>query len=117
MVANFTWNPGNEYDIIASHSLWNAKEVDKVIQKPSVKFTLLRDPVHAFESGFIYMGLGTDINKYAQEVQNKIYPSRVPKGMKIKKAKIQFRILLHKHYFENAISFLWHASKLSIHEE
>ena len=82
MVANFTWNPGNEYDIIASHSLWNAKEVDKVIPKPSVKFTLLRDPVHAFESGFIYMGLGTDINKYAQEVQNKRYPSRVPKGMK-----------------------------------
>ena len=83
MVANFTWNPGNEYDIIASHSLWNGKEVDKVIPKPSVKFTLLRDPVHAFESGFIYMGLGTDINKYAQEVQNKRYPSRVPKGMKI----------------------------------
>ena len=67
-------------------SLWDAKEVDKVIPKPSVKFSLLRDPVDAFESGFVYMGIGKyhssgkeiDINQYAESILKLRYPGRVP---------------------------------------
>ena len=70
------------------YSLWDPKEVDKVIGKPSVKISLLRDPVDAFESGFVYMGIGKyhksgkeiDINEYANQILMLRYPPRAPKG-------------------------------------
>jgi len=88
MVANFSWSKNRKFDIIASHSLWDPKEVDKVIGKPSVKFSLLRDPVDAFESGFVYMGIGKyhksgteiDINEYANQILMLRYPQRAPKA-------------------------------------
>ena len=70
------------------YSLWDPEEVDKVIGKPSVKLSLLRDPVDAFESGFVYMGIGKyhksgkeiDINEYANQILMLRYPTRAPKG-------------------------------------
>merc|ERR1712029_508735 len=55
MVTNYTWNPQRTFDMMVFHSLWNGPEVDKVITRPSKRFTLLRDPVDTFESGYVYM--------------------------------------------------------------
>ena len=48
----------------------------------------MRDPVDAFESGFVYMGIGKyhksgteiDINEYANQILMLRYPQRAPKG-------------------------------------
>ena len=45
------WNRANTYDIFTFHSVWNYKEVRKLIPKSPV-VTILRDPVNAFESGY-----------------------------------------------------------------
>jgi hypothetical protein len=63
------WNKANRFDIFTFHSIWNLKEVRKLVPKgPSI--TILRDPVEAFESGYVYMGMEAafkmDINKYAE---------------------------------------------------
>ena len=83
MVTKYLWNPNNEFDIMAFHSLWNSPEVDKVITKPSIRITLLRDPVDLFESGYVYMGLEKNfkmnINQYAQSLEKKHFPARRPK--------------------------------------
>ena len=82
-------NKGRIYNLhVFFYSLWDPKEVDKVIGKPSVKFSLLRDPVDAFESGFVYMGIGKnhksgreiDINEYSKTILMLRYPQRAPKG-------------------------------------
>ena len=90
MVANFSWSKKMEFDIFASHSLWNANEIDNIIPRPSVKFTLLRDPVEAFESGFVYMGFwkttipgkNITINEFAELILQHRFPGRPPEGKK-----------------------------------
>lgn len=37
------------------HHIWNATEIKKVIPE-GLSFTLLRDPVDTFESGYVYLG-------------------------------------------------------------
>ena len=81
-------NNGRKLHGLIFYSLWDPKEVEKVIGKPSFKFSLLRDPVDAFESGFVYMGIGKnhksgreiDINEYAETILMLRYPQRAPKG-------------------------------------
>ena len=84
MVTTYTWNPKNTFDMMVFHSLWNGPEVDKVITKPSPRFTLLRDPVDTFESGYVYMGLENaykmNINQYAQKFVKDKFPPRKPKS-------------------------------------
>ena len=84
MVTKYKWNPDHHFDIMAFHSLWNSPEVNKVITKPSIRITLLRDPVDLFESGYVYMGLEKnfkmDINQYAQRIAQTNFPARKPKS-------------------------------------
>ena len=84
MVTRYDWNPDNQFDMMAFHSLWNGPQVDLVIPKPSKRITLLRDPVDTFESGFVYMGLAKslkmNINEYAQWVEKKHFPMRKPRS-------------------------------------
>jgi len=84
MVTRYDWNPDNQFDMMAFHSLWNGPQVDLVIPKPSKRITLLRDPVDTFESGFVYMGLEKNlkmnINQYAQWIKMKHFPTRKPKS-------------------------------------
>jgi len=44
-----------EYDLMVFHHIWNATEIKKVIPS-GLSFTLLRDPVDTFESGYVYLG-------------------------------------------------------------
>ena len=80
MVTNYTWNPQHTFDMMVFHSLWNGMEVDKVIPRPSPRFTLLRDPVDTFESGYVYMGLemfyNMSINEYAKKILKDGFPPR-----------------------------------------
>ena len=84
MVTKYKWNPEHQFDIMAFHSLWNSVEVNKVIPKPSIRITLLRDPVDLFESGYVYMGLEKNlkmnINEYAQRLVKTKFPARKPKS-------------------------------------
>ena len=69
---------------MAWHGLWYGPEVNKIIPLPSVRITLLRDPVDTFESGYVYMGLeksyNMNINEFAQKVVlEKKFPDRKPK--------------------------------------
>ena len=84
MVTRYDWNPDNQFDMMAFHSLWNGPQVDLVIPKPSKRITLLRDPVDTFESGFVYMGLAKslkmNINEYAQWIKKKHFPMRKPRS-------------------------------------
>ena len=84
MVTNYTWNPQRTFDMMVFHSLWNGPEVDKVIPRPSPRFTLLRDPVDTFESGYVYMGLEKsykmNINEYAKKIVRDGFPPRKPKS-------------------------------------
>ena len=84
MVTRYDWNPDNQFDMMAFHSLWNGPQVDLVIPKPSKRITLLRDPVDTFESGFVYMGLAKslkmNINEYAQWIEKKHFPMRKPRS-------------------------------------
>ena len=84
MVTSYSWNPQNTFDMMVFHSLWNGPEVDKVITRPSKRFTLLRDPVDTFESGYVYMGLeksyGMNINEYAKKIVKDGFPPRKPKS-------------------------------------
>ena len=56
--------------------------MDKVIPRPSPRFTLLRDPVDTFESGYVYMGLEKqykmNINEYAKKIARDGFPNRKP---------------------------------------
>jgi len=64
-----SWNKKNIFDMFIFHSIWNYKEVKKLVPKGPV-ITILRDPVDLFESGYVYMGLSKyynmDINKFAK---------------------------------------------------
>ena len=40
----------------SNYSVWNYEEVHKILPE-AVFITLLRDPVHCFESNYVYMGL------------------------------------------------------------
>jgi hypothetical protein len=56
-----------DFQIFAAHSLWNARTIEQLIPG-SHKFTILRDPVSAFESYFVYVGYERkygDINQFA----------------------------------------------------
>jgi hypothetical protein len=79
-ICRYDQNPEHIFDIFAFHSLWNGTEVDKIIPKPSARFTLLRDPVDVFESGYVYMGLEKsfhmDINQYAKHIVTNGFPPR-----------------------------------------
>ena len=48
--------PPGPFDLFVFHSLWNYKEVRKVMSKSAVTITILRDPVNTFESGYSYFG-------------------------------------------------------------
>ena len=56
------------FDIFAFHSIWNYAEMKKVLPD-AVYVTLLRDPIDAFESNYVYMGLEKafkmNINEFA----------------------------------------------------
>ena len=43
------------YDLMVFHHIWNATEIKKLIPG-GLSFTLLRDPVDTFESGYVYLG-------------------------------------------------------------
>ena len=64
-----SWNKKNEFDMFIFHSIWNYKEVKKLVPEGPV-VTILRDPVDLFESGYVYMGLSKvykmDINQFAK---------------------------------------------------
>ena len=64
-----SWNKKNIFDMFIFHSIWNFKEVQKLVPEgPAI--TILRDPVDLFESGYVYMGLqryySRNINQFAQ---------------------------------------------------
>ncbi len=67
------------FDLFAFHSVWNYSEMRKVLPG-AVYVTLLRDPVDAFESNYVYMGLEKankmDINGYAAKKVKPSMPSR-----------------------------------------
>ena len=44
------------FDMFIFHSVWNYEEVHKILPD-AVFITLLRDPVHCYESNYVYMGL------------------------------------------------------------
>ncbi len=56
------------FDMFIFHSIWNYHEMKKVLPDAAY-ITLLRDPVDAFESNYVYMGLEKafkmDINTFA----------------------------------------------------
>ena len=49
-------SPPGPFDLFVFHSIWNYKEVRKVMGKSAVTITILRDPVSTFESGYSYFG-------------------------------------------------------------
>lgn len=58
------------FDMFVSHSQWRYHEVQKVV--PNAKYvTILRDPVDALESNYVFMGAQNsfkmDINGYADK--------------------------------------------------
>ena len=64
------WKDLGGFDIFAFHCRWDYAEVRKII--PEAKFvTILRDPLAAFESSYVYMGLQkllkVDLNGFARK--------------------------------------------------
>jgi Galactose-3-O-sulfotransferase len=56
------------FQIFAAHSLWNARAIEQLIPGAHT-FTILREPVSAFESYFVYGGYDRkygDINQFAE---------------------------------------------------
>ncbi|XP_076068496.1 galactosylceramide sulfotransferase-like [Oratosquilla oratoria] len=57
MAKNTPWNHLG-YNIFATHTMWNHKEVASILPNNSVFFTIVREPVSQFKSLYYYMGLG-----------------------------------------------------------
>jgi hypothetical protein len=49
-------SPTGPFNLFVFHSIWNYKEVRKVMSKSAFTVTILRDPVNTFESGYSYFG-------------------------------------------------------------
>ena len=61
------------YNFFASHSQWNINQVKKLVGINAIFITILRDPVEVFESGYVYFGMETilerDINQYIKTIR------------------------------------------------
>ena len=77
MVTQYDWNPLKTFDMFLSHSIWNVTEVDKVVKQPSIRITILRDPIQTFESGYVYLNLqkyyNKTINEIAKDIENGLF--------------------------------------------
>ena len=72
LVRHYINNPSHMFNIFASHSKWNKKQVQKLVGIDAKFITILRDPIDVFESGFVYFNfekqLEMDINEYVERV-------------------------------------------------
>ena len=77
------WHGRVDYDVSLLHSVWNASAFRSLLGPEAVFFTVLRDPVDAFESLFVYSNMrrnlgGIELAEYIDALsQNRSFP-RVP---------------------------------------